>query len=71
MRLVISGMLIGVAAAFALRRLVSGLLYGVTVTDPLTIGGTLLLLLIVALIACWLPARRAVKIDPLVTLRYE
>jgi predicted permease len=69
--LVTLGAGLGLIAAFALARFVTRLLYGVSSADPLTLGATLLLLLAVALLACWLPARRAAKVDPMVALRAE
>lgn len=69
--LTIVGVLLGLAAAFALTRLLSGLLFGVGAVDAMTFTTISLLLMIVSLLACYLPARRAMKIDPLRALRYE
>ncbi len=70
-KLTVAGLALGLAAAFALSRLIASQLFGVTATDPLTYGGVAMLLGVVALIACYLPARRAVKVDPLQALRHE
>ncbi|HEY0003691.1 MAG TPA: FtsX-like permease family protein, partial [Pyrinomonadaceae bacterium] len=71
MRLTFIGLLLGVFAAFALTRVMSSLLFGVSATDPLTYAGVALLLALVSLVACFIPARRATRIDPIVALRYE
>jgi putative ABC transport system permease protein len=65
------GVVIGTAGTFALTRLISSLLFGVSPFDPLTLGGVVLLLAAVSLLACWLPARKATRVDPLAALRYE
>ena len=71
MKLIVVGIGIGVLGAFALTRLMKSLLFAVSASDPLTFVVIAWLLMIIALLACWFPARRATKVDPSVALRYE
>ncbi len=70
-RLALLGICLGVAAALALTHLITSLLYGVRTTDPVTFGAVIMVLAATSLLACYIPARRAMKIDPIVALRYE
>jgi putative ABC transport system permease protein len=71
MKLALLGIVIGAAGALVLTRLIRALLFGVTATDPLSFVAGALILLSVALLACWVPARRAAKVDPMIAMRYE
>ncbi|HTS13308.1 MAG TPA: ABC transporter permease [Candidatus Limnocylindrales bacterium] len=69
--LAVVGILVGIAASFGIMRFVTSMLYDVKPGDPVTLVGSAVLLLVVALLACYVPARRATRVDPLVALRYE
>jgi predicted permease len=71
MRLAIVGLILGTLIAFAATRVLSSLLFGVSAHDPLIFGGVSLILVTAAILACYIPARRATKVDPIIALRYE
>jgi len=71
MKLVFVGVALGLVASVALTRMMKNLLFSMSATDPATFATTALLLIAVALLACWIPARRATKVDPMIALRCE
>jgi len=71
MKLVLVGIVIGLVGAFAITQVLSSLLFGVSATDPFTFAGVAALLVTVAIVACWVPARRAARVDPLLALKHE
>jgi len=71
MTMTLIGLALGLLGVFALSRVMVGLLYGVSATDPLTFTGVSIVLLLVAFLACLIPARRATRVDPIVALRSE
>jgi ABC-type antimicrobial peptide transport system permease subunit len=71
MRLAIVGVVVGIAASFGLAKLIASLLFGVTAWDPAVFVTAPIVLTLVALIAAWIPARRASRVDPIDALRYE
>jgi len=71
MRLAAAGLLLGLLVAYAAMHFLTSLLFGVRANDPLTFVGVALILAIAAVLACYIPARRATKVDPIIALRYE
>jgi putative ABC transport system permease protein len=70
-KMAVAGIALGLAASLGLTQLMKSLLFGVSVTDPLTLAAVVVVLLAVALLASWIPARKAMRVDPMVALRHE
>jgi ABC-type antimicrobial peptide transport system permease subunit len=70
-RLACVGLTVGLIASLALTQVLKSMLYGISANDPVTLASAIGLLLIVATTACWVPARRAMRLDPMVALRHE
>jgi ABC-type antimicrobial peptide transport system permease subunit len=71
LQFIFAGLALGIGGALAATRLLASLLFGVTPSDPATFAAIAALLFLVALFACWLPAQRAMRVDPIIALRYE
>jgi ABC-type antimicrobial peptide transport system permease subunit len=71
LRVALVGVAVGIASALGLTHLMTQMIFGVRAVDPLTFAGVAILLTFVALAACYIPARRAMRVDPIVALRYE
>jgi len=71
LKLAVIGLILGLAAALGISQVLGGLLYGISSTDPMVFGGVVLIIISATLFACWIPARRAAKTDPMEALRYE
>ena len=71
MKLVLSGLALGLIVSLGVTRLLASLLFGTSARDPLTFAAVMVLLIVVALLAAYIPARRAAMVDPIVALRYE
>jgi ABC-type antimicrobial peptide transport system permease subunit len=67
----VAGIALGITGTLALTRFVEALLFGVSATDPWTLGSAIVLLMLVTFVACWIPARAVVNVDPVVALRYQ